>query len=285
MPAAAARPVVATSPARQTLEGAGVLLRRAFGRVDPRLDPFLLLDEFGSDRPEDYLAGFPWHPHRGIETVTYLMTGEVRHGDSLGNQGTIGPGEVQWMTAGRGIIHEEMPQSTGRLRGLQLWVNLPARSKLTAPRYRGLTAPEIPTAILADGVQARVVSGEIDGVRGPLQDLVAAPRFLHLSCSPAASVFLPLPPAHNAFGYVLDGEGAFGPEPVQRVPAGELVIFGQGEGIWLQAGRGGLELLLASGQPLGEPVAWGGPIVMNTDAELSSAYAEYHAGTFLSHSR
>ncbi len=266
---------------RATMEGAGVRLHRVFGNEQvPRLDPFLMLDDFGSDNPADYLAGFPWHPHRGIETVTYLDRGAVNHGDSLGNAGAIGPGDVQWMTAGSGIIHQEMPQAPADriLRGFQLWVNLPAASKMSDPRYRGIEAAGIPTASLAPGVTAKVIAGEAGGVRGPVKDLVVDVSYLDVTAASAAVCEHPVPAVHRSLAYVVEGEGRFAGT---RVAGGHLVLF-EGKGaVTVEAGLKGCRYLLLSGRPLGEPVAWYGPIVMNTEEELETAFREYRDGTFV----
>ncbi|MEW5871057.1 MAG: pirin family protein [Chloroflexota bacterium] len=291
-----------------TLEGAGVHLRRAFGnRHAPQLDPFLLLDDFHSDNPEHYRKGFPWHPHRGIETITYMLHGEVEHGDSLGNQGVIHPGEVQWMTAGSGIIHQEMPtgDSLGRMWGLQLWANLPAAYKMMAPRYRDVRSEQIPEVSLSDGGRVRVVCGEVNGVRGPVQDVVVDPQYLDVSLLPGTCFAHHIPAGYTAFAYVLEGAGYFSPErtceereqkPVlpgadlsqeegqeELIDAENLVIFGDGDEINVATGVQGLRFLLVSGKPIGEPVAWYGPIVMNTQEELQTAFDEYRRGTFLKH--
>jgi hypothetical protein len=264
------------------MEGAGVRLHRVFGNEQvPRLDPFLLLDDFGSTDPADYLAGFPWHPHRGIETVTYLDRGTVEHGDSIGNRGSIGPGDVQWMTAGGGIIHQEMPKAPPDrvLRGFQLWVNLPAARKMMAPRYRGLVAGEIPPVDLGPGVTAKVIAGEAGGVRGPVRDLVVDAAYLDVAAAAGADCDHRVPGHHRCFAYVVEGSGEFcGSE---RIAAGHLVLFeGRGD-VAVKAGAGGCRYLLISGEPIGEPVAWYGPIVMNTEEELETAFREYRDGTFL----
>ena len=266
---------------RATLEGAGVRLHRVFGNEQaPRLDPFLLLDDFGSSDPADYLKGFPWHPHRGIETVTYLDRGTVAHGDSLGNAGAIGPGDVQWMTAGSGIIHQEMPQAPADrvLRGFQLWVNLPAKRKMMAPRYRGVEGADIPAATLAAGVAAKVIAGEAGGVRGPVKDLVVDVSYLDVTAAPAAACDHPVPEDHRCFAYVVEGEGTFAGA---RVGAGHLALFDGKGGVAVEAGARGCRYLLVAGRPLGEPVAWYGPIVMNTEEELETAFREYRDGTFV----
>ena len=269
-----------------TLEGAGVRLHRVFGfEKVPALDPFLLLDDFSSNDPADYMAGFPWHPHRGIETITYLLKGEIEHGDSMGNRGVIGPGEVQWMTAGSGIIHQEMPRESRRtgLQGFQLWANLPAAEKMTPPRYRGILSGHIPLIARPGGVKIRVISGEIDGVRGPVREIRIEPEYLDVEV-PADAVFKhQRPAAYALFAYVIAGQGHFDPGREKTAGAGNLVTFGEGEGVEITAGIDGVRFLLVSGKPLREPVAWRGPIVMNTEAELRVAFAEYAAGTFLKH--
>ena len=277
------RTVTGIWPARPTLEGAGVRLHRAFGFDEaPGLDPFLLLDDFGSADPSDYLAGFPWHPHRGIETVTYLLRGTVEHGDSLGHGGSIGPGDVQWMTAGSGIVHQEMPQAPPDrvLRGFQLWVNLPRERKMTDPRYRGHVAAEIPDAQLGRGVTAKVIAGEAGGVRGPVRDLHVDVRYLDVAAAPGARIELDVPPGHRCLAYVVEAEGRFGATGATAA-AGSLVLFEGAGAVAAEAGGSGCRFLLVSGEPLGEPVAWHGPIVMNTEEELEEAFREYRAGTFI----
>jgi redox-sensitive bicupin YhaK (pirin superfamily) len=266
---------------RVTMEGAGVRLHRVFANEQvPRLDPFLLLDDFGSADPADYVKGFPWHPHRGIETVTYLDRGTVEHGDSIGNAGTIGPGEVQWMTAGSGIIHQEMPRAPADrvLRGFQLWVNLPAAEKMSDPRYRGVVAAAIETAALAPGVTAKVIAGRAGGVQGPVRDLVVDVSYLDVTAGAAGACAHQIAADHRCFAYVVAGEGDFAGT---RVGSGHLVLFeGRGD-VVAAAGPGGCRYLLVSGRPLGEPVAWYGPIVMNTEEELETAFREYRDGTFV----
>jgi redox-sensitive bicupin YhaK (pirin superfamily) len=271
---------------RATLEGAGVKLLRAFGYSEvPRFDPFLMLDDFGSDDPEDYLAGFPWHPHRGIETVTYMLNGEVEHGDSIGNSGVIGSGDIQWMTAGSGIIHQEMPRrARGRMRGFQLWVNLPRRDKMMTPRYRDVKHGDIPEVRPAPGVKARVVSGSVAGVRGPVKDIVVEPEYLDVSIVQGVEFRHAIQREHRVFAYVVDGSGRFDGSG-KGIGPGHVVLFGAGDEVTITAGSAGMRLLLVSGRPLGEPVAWGGPIVMNTQAELDRAFDEYRRGTFLKHGR
>jgi redox-sensitive bicupin YhaK (pirin superfamily) len=279
------REVVDRRKARTTREGAGVLLNRVFGVVDEKLDPFLLLDHFGSERPEEYLAGFPWHPHRGIETITYMLSGTVEHGDSLGNQGVIGPGDVQWMTAGSGIVHQEMPQRAPVLEGFQLWANLPRAHKMMEPRYRDVTADQLADADLGPGARARVICGEVAGVAGPVQDIVTGPLYLDLTLDPGAVLDLPLDGGRNAFAYVFRGSASFGAGADAPVVQHEQAVLGPGAALSARAGADGARMLLVAGKPIGEPVAWGGPIVMNTQEELSKAFQEYEDGTFLRHHR
>jgi redox-sensitive bicupin YhaK (pirin superfamily) len=287
--------------AKPTMEGAGVHLRRAFGfGATSDFDPFLLLDDFRNDRPEDYLAGFPWHPHRGIETITYVLAGTVDHGDSMGNKGSIGAGDIQWMTAGRGIIHQEMPHgdADGRMHGFQLWANLPSSLKMTAPRYQDVKAKDVPTAHDDDGTQVRVVCGSYRGTRGPVDDVAAKPVYLDVSIPAGKRKVLPVETTSQAFAYVFAGTGRFcNASPPLAVPtegAGwaeakppahadnrTLVLFDRGDEVEVQAGDEGLRFLLVSGQPLGEPVAWYGPVVMNTQEELQHAFAQLQDGTFL----
>jgi len=257
-------------------------LKRAFGYDQvPEFDPFLLLDDFHSDNERDYIAGFPWHPHRGIETITYMLHGRVEHGDSMGNSGVIRSNEIQWMTAGSGIIHQEMPKGPGLLWGFQLWANLPASHKMMDPRYRDVKADMIPLARPADGVNVKVVCGEIGGIRGPVKDIVTEPQYLDVSLDARAAFSHSVHDDHNVFAYVIEGSGrfdetehtAFGPENVIR--------FGTGDGLKVKAGDGGMRFLLVSGRPLGEPVAWYGPIVMNTEEELRIAFDEYENDTFI----
>jgi hypothetical protein len=269
---------------RRTIEGAGVRLRRAFGHDHHLLDPFLLLDDFQSDDPEDYIAGFPWHPHRGIETITYMLQGKIEHKDSLGNTGVIRAGDVQWMTAGSGIIHEEMPaQSRGWLWGFQLWTNLPAANKMTRPRYQEILAENIPTAHIKENVSAKVICGQIAGVRGPVRDIVTNPGYFDVTIQPRGFFSHSVPRNHNVFAYVIQGNGEIGGTPFLPVAPKELVLF-EGDGdIDIIAGDMGLRLLLVSGRPIRQPVAWEGPIVMNTELELRIAFEEYSNGTFIKH--
>ena len=295
------RPVNRVITARPTIEGAGVRLRRAFGFGDTEeYDPFLLLDDFRSDRPADYLAGFPWHPHRGIETITYVLSGTVDHGDSLGNKGTIAPGDVQWMTAGSGIIHQEMPKgdTKGSMHGFQLWANLPSSLKMTAPRYQEIHAGDIPEVTDDDGTRARVVCGELWGARGPVVGVAADPNYIDISVPPGRTKTLPVETSRHAFVYVFAGSGRFDnasePRAVatefvgpQQGPSGvaaenrSLILFDSGDEVTVHAGDQGIRFLLVTGKPIGEPVAWRGPIVMNTEQELEKAWAELRDGTFL----
>jgi redox-sensitive bicupin YhaK (pirin superfamily) len=296
------RPVNRIVQSTPTREGAGVNLRRAFGFGDTdEFDPFLLLDDFRNDRPEDYRAGFPWHPHRGIETITYVLAGAVDHGDSLGNQGTLGAGDVQWMTAGSGIMHQEMPRgdTRGRMHGFQLWANLPSALKMTKPRYQDIKAAEIPTVTDDDGTQVRIVCGDFWGRRGPVEGVAADPRYLDITVPPGKRKTLPVETTRHAFAYVFEGSGTFrdasqpfGVLTEKETPTGEtlvrervgnrsLVVFGSGDEVTVQAGEQGIRFLLVSGKPIAEPVAWYGPIVMNTQDELRQAVTELRNGTFI----
>ncbi|MFQ6046024.1 MAG: pirin family protein [Gemmatimonadales bacterium] len=297
------RPVKRVIEAKPTIEGAGVRLRRAFGFGDTsEFDPFLLLDDFRNENPEDYLAGFPWHPHRGIETITYVLSGTVSHGDSLGNAGKLGAGDVQWMTAGSGILHQEMPRGDerGRMHGFQLWANLPSSLKMTAPRYQDVAAEEIPEVTDDDGTRVRVVCGSFWGEKGPVDGIAADPRYLDVWVPPGKKKTLPVETTRHAFAYVFEGSGKFrdasdprgvltervGVEetlegPVLETGNRSLVLFDRGDEVTVQAGESGIRFLLISGKPLQEPVAWHGPIVMNTEEELRQAYMELRQGTFI----
>ena len=296
------RPVRRIIESRPTMEGAGVRLRRAFGFGEPgEHDPFLLLDDFRNDRPADYEAGFPWHPHRGIETITYVLAGTVDHADSLGNRGSLGAGDVQWMTAGRGILHQEMPHgdAAGRMHGFQLWANLPSSLKMTAPRYQDVPGAAIPEIVDDDGTVVRVICGEFWGRRGPVDGIAAEPRYLDVSVPPGRRRTLPVETERNAFAYVFAGDGDFadasdprgvltekqldGQEIVLRERTGNrsLVLFDRGDEVTVQAGEEGIRFLLVSGKPIREPVAWYGPIVMNTQAEIRQAVAELRDGSFI----
>lgn len=281
-----ARRIRTVSRSTPTTEGAGVRLRRAFGFGNTEeTDPFLLLDDFRNDRPENFRQGFPWHPHRGLETITYMIEGSVEHADSIGNSGAIHPGGVQWMTAGRGIIHQEMPKpdEAGRMGGFQLWANLPADSKMMAPRYQEFTGAQIPTAELAGGATAKVVCGEIGGVSGPVENVVIAPGYYDVSVPAGVTFTHDVPRGHRALAYVIAGAGRFEEAPdASALGNHSLILWEDGDAISVRAGEDGVRFLLVTGHPLGEPVAWHGPIVMNTSEELRTAFAELQAGTFLS---
>ena len=296
------RPVKRIASSKPTIEGAGVHLRRAFGFGDTtEFDPFLLLDDFRNDRPAEYLAGFPWHPHRGIETITYVLAGNVEHGDSLGNRGNLGAGDVQWMTAGRGILHQEMPQGDekGRMHGFQLWANLPSSLKMTAPRYQDIKGAEVPEVIDDDGTRVRVVCGDFWGKHGPVEGVAADPRYLDVWVPPGKRKTLKVEVERQAFAYVFEGSGNFRAasqpfgvltektdgvnEILVREQTGNrsLVLFDSGDEITVQAGDEGIRFILVSGKPIKEPVAWYGPIVMNSQAELQQAFTELKHGTFI----
>ena len=288
-----------------TIEGAGVHLKRAFGFHDvPLFDPFLLLDDFRSDNPAHYLSGFPWHPHRGIETITYVFDGSVEHGDSMGNRGVIHPGEVQWMTAGSGIIHQEMPKGRedGRMGGVQLWANLPASHKMTDPRYRDVQSKDIPEITLDGGARVKIICGQVKGTQGPVRDIVTDPRYLDIAVPPETALAIPVEPSHSAFAYVLEGKAYFEEDrdaysyeveganyfDFKRdclIGRESAVLFQDGDELAVSTEKSPVRFLLISGRPLREPVAWYGPIVMNTRGELRKAFEEYEAGTFLKHAR
>jgi hypothetical protein len=302
------RPIQRVIPAKPTIEGAGVHLRRAFGFGNTKeFDPFLLFDDFRGDDPADYLAGFPWHPHRGIETITYVLAGTVAHGDSLGNKGSLGAGDVQWMTAGSGILHQEMPKGDprGRMHGFQLWANLPASLKMTDPRYQDIAAQDIPEVTDDDGTKARIICGSFWGKTGPVEGVAADPRYVDVSVPPGVRKTIPVDASRHAFAYVFAGAGDFrdasAPRAVLTERVGEtrsaatasavpeltgnrsLVLFDSGDEVTVQAGDEGIRFLLVSGRPIEEPVAWYGPIVMNTPDELQLAYDELREGTFIKH--
>ncbi len=296
------RPVKRVSQSRPTLEGACVKLRRAFGFGDTSdFDPFLMMDDFRNDRPSDYLAGFPWHPHRGIETITYVLAGSVAHGDSLGNSGVLGAGDVQWMTAGRGILHQEMPKgdAVGRMHGFQLWANLPSSLKMTAPRYQDVPSAAIPEVVDDDGVSVRVICGEFWGQNGPVDGVAADPRYLDVTVPPNKRKALPVETYRQAFAYIFQGSATFagasapfgalreeligGEDVLVRDTVGDrsLVVFDSGDEIVVQGGEHGVRFLLVSGKPLREPIAWHGPIVMNTQAEIRQALTDLRDGSFI----
>lgn len=289
---------------RPTIEGAGVLLKRAFGNSQvPQFDPFLMLDDFHSSNPDEYLPGFPWHPHRGIETITYVQEGLVEHGDSMGHKGVISAGDVQWMTAGSGIIHQEMPKEspTGTMWGFQFWANLPASHKMMPPRYRDVKAADIPEVTLEGGVTVKVVAGTVENVQGPVKDIVIDPEMLDISVPPATVFQRPLPPGHTAFAYILSGEGYF--DECRDAYAHETTSAGwwdterhgvcqpetvvlyehQGDVVQVSTTKNPVRFLLVSGKPIGEPIAWYGPIVMNSKEELRVAFEEFQNGSFIKH--
>jgi redox-sensitive bicupin YhaK (pirin superfamily) len=291
------------SKSRPTIEGAGVHLKRAFGfQQVPLLDPFLLLDDFHSDKPSDYMRGFPWHPHRGIETITYVLLGKVEHGDSMGNKGVIQSGDVQWMTAGSGIIHQEMPkgQKEGFMWGFQLWANLPASHKMMDPRYRDVKSNQIPEIPLAKGVKVKIICGEVNGVKGPVQDIIIDPEYLDITVPSKSDFTYSVKKGYTVFAYVIDGEGYFDEErdsyayeveganyfDYKRnclIAPESLVIYDDGDEVGISTENKPVRFLLISGKPIKEPVAWYGPIVMNTQEELRVAFEEYQNGTFIKH--
>ncbi len=278
-----ARKVQRHTKSQPTTEGAGVYLHRALGFNEvPFFDPFLLLDDFRADDPDRYMAGFPWHPHRGIETITYVLEGEVEHSDSLGNQGVIGSGDVQWMTAGSGIIHQEMPQGDieGRMYGFQLWANLPEADKMMAPRYREVKAAQIPEVVMADGTKIKIICGRLGETVGPIQDIVTAPEYLDVTIPAGGAFEHQIPRGHTVFAYVIGGSGRFG---ATETPAQnrDLLLFDDGDRLTVSTDGDEVRFLLISGLPLAEPVAWRGPIVMNTREELETAFREYREGTFV----
>ncbi len=265
------------------LEGAGVRLKRSIAtRTLDYLDPFLLFDHFGSDNPDDYLAGFPMHPHRGIETVTYMLAGKVFHRDSMGNSGSIQAGDVQWMTAGGGIMHEEMPQPVeGKMAGFQLWVNLPARHKMMQPRYQEIPSAQIPEVVRQDGTRIRVIAGVVDGVQGTVRDIVADPTYLDVALPPDSSFTQPVPSGHAAFAYLFDGQGTFGEPSGQQVRATRLAVLGDGDLVEVHTSGQPVRFLLISGKPLGEPITRYGPFVMTTWEEIDEALRDLRNGTFV----
>jgi quercetin 2,3-dioxygenase len=297
------RKILKVIRSKPTIEGAGVHLKRAFGSSEvPDLDPFLLLDDFRSNDPRQYIKGFPWHPHRGIETITYVLEGRVEHGDSMGNEGVISVGDVQWMTAGSGIIHQEMPKgdAQGHMGGFQLWANLPASHKMMDPRYRGLTRGEIPEVSTGSGVTVKIICGEVKGTKGPVRDIVTDPEYLDVTVAAHSEFIHPAKAGHTAFAYVIAGEGYFCREKnpftyeleganyfdMERkafIGNNSLVVFDDGDQIVASTESESVRFLLVSGNPIREPVAWYGPIVMNTREELQIAFEEYRNGTFIKH--
>jgi redox-sensitive bicupin YhaK (pirin superfamily) len=301
----AARKIKKAFKSKPTVEGAGVHLKRAFGFSEvPSFDPFLMLDDFRSNKPQFYIKGFPWHPHRGIETITYMLHGTVEHGDSLGNKGTISAGDVQWMTAGNGIIHQEMPQGDahGQMGGFQLWANLPAADKMMDPRYRDIQAANIPEVILTNNIRIKIICGSVAGTTGPVQDIVIDPEYLDITLPANRTYEHPTKPGHTVLAYVIEGGGYFCKErkpfsfaaeginyfDMQTDPLatdGTLILFKDGEKVYIETEKEDMRCLLISGRPIGEPIAWHGPIVMNTQEELRIAFEEYREGTFLKNKR
>lgn len=281
-----ARNILQVFTSRPTLEGAGVQLKRAFGNNEvPLFDPFLMLDDFRSDNPEHFIKGFPWHPHRGIETITYVLKGDIEHGDSIGNKGTISSGDVQWMTAGSGIIHQEMPKgdSGGVMQGFQLWANLPASRKMMDPRYRDIKAAQIPMVELEGGAEVRVICGVTGNTEGPVRDIVTDPEYLDVTVPQRSKFEHQTKPGHTVIAYVISGNGYFDPRRATAIGDEGVVLFGAGEKVVITTTDEPVRFLLLSGQPIGEPVAWYGPIVMNTQEELRVAFKEYDEGTFIKH--
>ena len=283
------RKIKVSMKSRSTFEGAGVRLKRAFGYADPSLDPFLLLDDFHSDNPNDYIAGFPWHPHRGIETITYMLHGKIEHGDSLGNGGIIEAGDVQWMTAGSGIIHQEMPKKGKKdtlLWGFQLWANLPASHKMMIPRYRDVKKTQIPETSLNDNqVRIKIICGEVCGIKGPVQDIITDPEYLEVTIDPNSEFTHHIKTDYNAFAYIIEGEGYFDDRREELLGNETLIIYQKGDFVKISTDKEKVRFLLVSGKPLNEPVAWRGPIVMNTEEELRLAFNEYQNATFIKHKR
>jgi quercetin 2,3-dioxygenase len=276
------RKIIRSSRGNPTSDGAGVRLKRAFGPEDvDLLDPFLLLDHFGSDNPDDYMAGFPMHPHRGMETITYMLKGTVEHRDSTGRTGVINAGDIQWMTAGSGIMHQEMPQrSPGGVNGFQLWVNLPRAKKMMDPRYRDVRKDTIPEVALENGATVKVVAGNVKGTSGPVRDLILPVEFLDVRLAPGGSMDREIPQINHAFAYVFEGGARF-EKGAPFLGTEHLAIFGDGDGVTAEAGPDGARFLLVSGKPIKEPIAWGGPVVMNTEEELETAFREIRSGTFI----
>ncbi len=296
------RPVITTTDAKPTLEGAGVKLHRAFGFHEPdRFDPFLLFDDFRNDRPEDYQSGFPWHPHRGIETITYVLSGTVDHGDSLGNSGSLGAGDLQWMTAGSGILHQEMPQGNaqGQMHGFQLWANLPSSLKMTTPRYQDIQSVDLPLLTEDDGTQIKIIIGDYKGKQSPVDGIAADPQYLDITVPAGLTKTFSVDTYRQAFAYVFEGAGQFAAasqaqgvlveksisdqEINLRDMSGNrtLVQFGTGNEVTVQAGPHGIRFLLISGAPLQEPIAWHGPIVMNTKEEIRQAISDLNNNQFI----
>jgi len=268
---------------KPTIEGAGVRLKRAFGPAEAKIvDPFLLLDDFHSANPDDYIAGFPFHPHRGIETVTYVIRGVIEHSDTIGNRGVIESGDVQWMTAGSGILHQEMPQRYyGMMQGFQLWINLSSSRKMMRPRYRDVKSGQIPSVSPSEGTQVKIIAGRVEGKEGPIRDLTVEVEYLDVTIQPRKELRHPIGRGNNVLAYVFEGDGFFEPGEENPVKTERLVIFDDGDAVTIRAGEEGVRFLLASGSPIREPIAWGGPIVMNTQDELDLAFKELRSGDFI----
>jgi redox-sensitive bicupin YhaK (pirin superfamily) len=266
-----------------TSDGAGVRLTRIFGFYEQGLlDPFLLLDFFGSDNPDDYIAGFPWHPHRGMETVTYMLDGKMEHSDSMGNSGVIGKGDIQWMTAGSGIIHQEMPQNAGgRIAGFQLWVNLPASDKMIAPRYQDISATKVPTVTMDNGVRVKVLAGTFQGTRGPVENIIADPEYLDVELPENSEFTVEVHPDYTVFAYLFEGSAQFDESRAESLRVGQGALFGKGSQVCVKTGGSNARFILISGKPIDEPIAWRGPIVMNTEAELNLAFKEFREDKFI----
>lgn len=283
-----ARKIRTRHKSRPTIEGAGVHLKRAFGNNEvPLFDPFLMLDDFRSHNPELYLAGFPWHPHRGIETITYMLRGEVEHGDSMGNKGLISTGDTQWMTAGSGIIHQEMPQGDekGRMEGFQLWANLPRSHKMMEPRYRDVKSAQVPEVVLKNGTKIKIICGRVGEKEGPVQGIIIDPEYLDITVSAGAEFIHPTKPGYTVFTYVIEGKGRFDQTEKNIMENGEVGLYNDGDQIIVTTQEEPVRFLLLSGKPIGEPVAWWGPIVMNSEEELQLAFEEYRKGTFIKHKK
>lgn len=281
-----ARKIVKLSRSEPVIEGAGVHLKRAFGDAEVELfDPFLMLDDFRSDTPTHFLNGFPWHPHRGIETITYVLEGDIEHGDSLGHEGIIGSGDVQWMTAGSGIIHQEMPKGSdeGKMHGFQLWANLPASHKMIDPAYRDVTSKDIPTVTHEDGTNVKVICGSFEGVNGPVHNIVTDPEYLDVAVAPNSEFTHSTKRDHTLIAYVIAGQGRFSREDDRAIDNTSLILFSEGNELVVVTDDEPVRFLLMSGKPIGEPIAWRGPIVMNTREEIRIAYEELNNGTFIKH--
>ena len=270
---------------QHTSDGAGVKLTRILGHNTQELtDPFLMLDFFGSDNPDDFMAGFPSHPHRGIETVTYMLDGKVEHSDSMGNRGVISKGDIQWMTAGSGIIHEEMPKyEQGKMHGFQLWVNLPSHSKMTTPRYQDIPAASIPVVELENKVKVKVLAGTFQGVKGPVKDIIAEPEYFDIEMPENTELVVPADPEHTVFAYLFEGSATFDETEKQTLRAGEGALFGQGDQVSVRTAGSKARFILIAGKPIRESIAWYGPVVMNTEAEIELAFKELRNNTFIKH--